>query len=107
VSLVHTVAGIYITTLTSLLSNGIFFYAIVYFVNEIVKPNERTRGQALAGLCSFGGLGAMIGSTVCGSLLDKYGIDAMMIFCNIMSFAGVMLMLITSKLHKKYFMAES
>ena len=106
VSLVHTVVGIYVTTLTSLLSNGIFFYAIVYFVNDIVKPNERTRGQALAGLCSFGGLGAMIGSTVCGSLLDKYGIDAMMIFCNTMSFIGVMLMIVTSKLHKKYFLTN-
>ncbi len=103
ISIATSINWIYIGMLTSIFANGIFFFASVYFINEIVKPNERTRGQALIGLCAFGGIGTVIGSTVNGLLLDNFGLNAMMVFCVACSFLGVVFMLITSHLHDKHF----
>ena len=103
IKIASSVGFIYAVSVTNIFSTGLFFFASVYFVNEIVRPNERTRGQALIGLCSFGGLGTVIGASISGMLLDRFGIDDMMLFCTVCSFAGFLLMLATSFLHKKHF----
>ena len=66
VALAPSVGWIYFSLALSFAANGIFYLISVYYINEIVKPNERTRGQALIGLCSFAGLGAVIGGVVDG-----------------------------------------
>jgi PPP family 3-phenylpropionic acid transporter len=103
ISFATNIVWIYISAAANMFSNGIYFFASVYFVNEIVKPNERTRGQALIGLCSFGGIGTVIGASIIGSLLDRYGTNAMMLFCGILTFIGIVLIFIMSHMHKKHF----
>ena len=102
-ALAPNLGWIYAAMAFGLLANGIFFFASVYFVNEIVKPNERTRGQMLIGLCSMGGLGVIIGAAINGLLIDRAGLGAMMIFCIVCGAVGSALMLLTSHLHRKYF----
>ena len=103
ISLASNVSWIYVGLLTSIFANGIFYFASVYFINEIVKPNERTRGQALMGVCSFAGIGLVIGGAIDGVLIDNFGQNAMMIFSIACGLLGITTMFIASHLHKKHF----
>jgi MFS transporter, PPP family, 3-phenylpropionic acid transporter len=96
------VSWIYVGLVASIFANGIFYIASVYFINEIVKPNERMRGQALFGLCSFAGLGMLIGEAMDGVLVDRFGLDAMMLLCSACGLISIALIIITSYLHKKH-----
>ncbi len=103
VALAPSVGWIYFSLTLSFAANGIFYLISVYYINEIVKPNERTRGQALIGLCSFAGLGAVIGGVVDGFLIDQFGVNAMMLFCTVCGIISVVLMFYTAKMHQKHF----
>ncbi len=97
------ITWVYIGLTTGIFANGIFYFASVYFVNEIVKPDERTRGQALIGMCSFAGVGLVVGGAIDGVLIDHLGLSAMMSFNLACGLFAIVLILFASYLHQKHF----
>ena len=69
-----------------------FSFASVYFVNEIVAPTEKVRGQALAALCGLGGISNIIGASLGGLMIDSLGINALLSLFAGFSFLGFAVM---------------
>ena len=91
----------------SLIASGIYFFSTLYFVDEIVKPDQITRGQAFFGLCSIGGVGTVLGSLFNGMIIDRFGISILLIFCTVICCIGFALILIVRRMYARHFTIAS
>jgi PPP family 3-phenylpropionic acid transporter len=106
VAIAPSFTWIMISCIFSLFANAFFWFATVYFIDEAVQPDQRTRGQAFFGICSFGGIGTVLGSVINGYILDIYGISAMLIFCIASTLIGLLCIFITRYSYQKHFECE-
>lgn len=60
------------------LSFGLFIPASVYFVNKLMREEDRVKGQTL--VTGMSTLGSFFGSVIGGRLLDQSGVTGMLVF---------------------------
>ncbi len=75
------------------ISFAIFSPAAVYYVNKIMRSNDKVKGQTfITGAIT---LGSVFGSVIGGWLLDKYGVTAMLLFAAAGAALGALLVVIS------------
>ena len=71
------------------ISFAVFIPASVYFINEMMRPEDKVKGQTyVTGLAT---LGSVIGSIIGGRLLDISGVPALLTFASGAALAGCLL----------------
>jgi MFS family permease len=80
---------------------GLFGFASVFYVNGLVKPSEKARAQSLVTLCYNNGLGSIIGNLYSGSVIDAWGLKALLMLNGFVCLAAAVLMLVSSRLNVK------
>lgn len=73
------------------LSYGVFTAAITYYVHEAIDLEDGMMGQTMIAVMTTG-LGSTIGNVFGGVLQDTYGLDAMLLFAEVLSVVGGVLM---------------
>lgn len=66
---------------------GIMAIALVYYVNDLVDESDRAQGQAFAGMALT--IASVIGSFVGGTIIDKFGVDTLLIIGIILACLGL------------------
>lgn len=74
-----SVTTVYLTMLTQFLSFGLYQPATVYYAAKAIPARHRSEGQALIHVFPSG-LGSALGSFFCGWLLDRWGVNGMLLF---------------------------
>jgi len=77
--------------LLNALTLGLFSPALVYYTNEITKPEESVVAQSISGGIAIS-VGRIFGGAIGGILIDTGGVAAMLLFCMGMSSIGLCLM---------------
>lgn len=90
---------IYLCMAMSVLCYGIYGFASVYFINEIVKEDETVRGQSLVTLCYNNGIGTIIGGFLSGNLIALFGLKSMLLISSCIGVLAVCLMFYGRKLY--------
>ena len=70
---------------------GLYIPASVQYVNEVIAPADRVKGQAL--ITSTTTLSAIAASFVCGALLDNLGVSAALLISAAVSALGALMVL--------------
>lgn len=78
---------------------GVMAVGLVYYVNEIVSPKDRTKGQAFATMTFT--IGNITGSWIGGGLIDMAGVRMMLITGIIVSTIGTIICLLGISENKK------
>lgn len=77
---------------------ALFTPASVYFINKTMDTKDCGVGQALLGACSLG-LGGTFGNVLGGILLEKYGLDSMILGASALAGIGFFFMLLSRRAH--------
>jgi PPP family 3-phenylpropionic acid transporter len=91
-TLANSVAGVYIAELFQLLSYPLLLCASVYYVNALMAPKDRVRGQAMMTLVQT--VSSATGALLGGFLLDRFGMSATLKVALIVSIIGSALMVV-------------
>lgn len=91
-TLANSVAGVYIAELFQLLSYPLLLCASVYYVNALMAPQDRVRGQALMTLVQT--VASATGALLGGFLLDRFGMRLTLSVALIVSVIGSALMVV-------------
>ena len=94
----ETVAGFYGTQILQMLSFAVLIPASVYYTEQQILPEDRVTGQACMSLALSGG--TVIGSAVSGILIDKAGLEVMLIAGILIALAGGALACISCRKEK-------
>lgn len=101
ISLAPTTQYVFLAMLIGMFGLGIFIFASVYFVNEIVRESEKVRGQALGGIID--GISSVLGSLMGGWVIDNWGLQTLLGISTGLCLVGLILMLVASWFHKRDF----
>ena len=71
---------------------ALYTVAAVYFVNDLVEPRDRVKGQAWFAMTNT--IGILLGTSIGGVLLDRAGAGALLGFATLTAFAGMLLLFI-------------
>jgi len=82
---------LYAAQVVQMLAFGLYIPASVQYVNEVVAPEDRVKGQAL--VTSTTTLSAIAASFLSGIMLDKLGVSATMLVSAIVSAVGVLVVI--------------
>lgn len=88
---------LYLAMATSIFCFGLYGIASVYFVNSIVRQNERVRAQSLISV--FSAMAAVLGNFAAGWVVQSFGISALNLICVVLQLIAALLMLICARLH--------
>lgn len=88
---------LYIAMVTSIFCFGLYGVASVYFVNSIVRQNEKVRAQSLISV--FGALAAVLGNLTAGWVVQNFGIGSLNLICVILQLIAAGLMILCANLH--------
>ena len=105
-ALAPSIEVVYLSCAMSIGGLGLFGFASVYFVNEIVPDSQQVRGQSLVSLCSLNGISAIISSLMSGVVLDQLGVSALLFLYAGFSLLGFVVMLYVGRLHRRRLPAE-
>lgn len=83
-----------------MLGYGLFNPGNVYYANENVPPEDRVQGQSLK-MVATNGLSGVIGSLIAGGIIDRGGVDAMLLFCLFSGAVGIVLAFWAIRLRKR------
>lgn len=83
-----------------MLGYGLFNPGNVYFANENVPPEDRVQGQSLK-MVATNGLSGVLGNLIAGGIIDRGGVNAMLLFCFFSGAAGVILAVLAVRLRKR------
>lgn len=98
----YNFTGIFVAQFTQPFAYALFTPAIVYFVNEIVKPDNRIKAQLLIGIASMG-VGGCLGNLLGGILVNYLGIKLTLIISSLISLLGaIIFILIKAEKRGKY-----
>ncbi len=84
--------GIYLAQLPQILGFALFIPASTYYANEIMHRRDGAKGQTY--LISANTIGCVIGSSLGGMILDRFGINIMLIVAIITSVLGFLFFII-------------
>ena len=84
------IIGIYMAMAFSLFCFGLYGITSVYFVNDIVRQNEKVRAQSL--VTASGALSAILSNSVAGWVVQTYGINMLNLICVILQVIAASLM---------------
>lgn len=93
--LAPNVAVLYAAQAIQMLAFGLYIPASVQYVNEVVAPADRVKGQAL--VTSTTTLSAIAASFLSGIMLDRLGVSATMLVAAGVSFAGALIVIPAAK----------
>lgn len=79
-----------------MLAFALFTPASIYYVNKIVEPRDRVKGQAMLGVANLSLVGAIAGITG-GKILDILGVSDMLLIGTIVSGIGFLIICITTE----------
>lgn len=91
-TLANSVAGVYIAELFQLLSYPLLLCVSVYYVNALMAPRDRVRGQALMALVQT--VASATGALLGGLLLDRFGMRNTLSVALAVSLVGSILMIV-------------
>jgi len=78
---------------------GIMAIGIVYYVNDLVDENDKAQGQAYAGMSYT--IASVLATFLGGNLIDRLGVNVMLIIGSILALAGTLILFIFVKENKK------
>ncbi|MBQ0072376.1 MAG: MFS transporter, partial [Spirochaetales bacterium] len=87
--LVKTMMGFYAVQFLQMFGWGLLTVALVYYVNEVMDQRDSIKGQGYAATAYT--LGSVIGALFGGSLADRVGIDAMLLFGTVVAAVGTII----------------
>ncbi|WP_352415512.1 MFS transporter [Oscillibacter ruminantium] len=82
-----------------MLGYGLFTPGNVFFANENVPPEDRIQGQSLK-MVATNGLSGVVGNLIAGGIIDRGGVNAMLVFCFFSGAIGVALAFWAVRLRK-------
>lgn len=89
--LVPNVFLFYLIQVLQMFGWGIMSMGIVYYVNNLVSEHDKAQGQAYAGMAYT--IASVIGTFVGGNIIDKYGVNSMLLFGTVLALAGFVVVL--------------
>ncbi len=90
-----SMAGIYVAHAFQMLGYALFSVASVYYVNCLMEEHDKVQGQAYMTMTST--MGAVIGSTVGGAIIDLLGIQVMLVAAVAIAGIGAILIFRTTE----------
>lgn len=88
----RSVPVLYLAAALDFFEYGIFIPATVYYVAEHIDPANQVKGQSLMGMATTG-VGSAFGNFVSGQLLDRTGVNGMLLFCTICAAVGLLVVI--------------
>ena len=88
----RSVPVLYLAAALDFFEYGIFIPATVYYVAEHIDPPNQVKGQSLMGMATTG-VGSAFGNFVSGQLLDRTGVNGMLLFCTICAAVGLLVVI--------------
>lgn len=82
-----TATGLYAAQLAQALGYALFAVASVYYVGSVVSEKNVVKGQTYLGACNT--LGCLLAYVLGGSLIDRIGVENMLLTCSVLSVLGV------------------
>lgn len=92
--LAPTVWAIHATQLLQILGWGLMVVACVYYINENMEPEDTIKGQAYMTMTYT--IGTVIGSLLCGTLIDRFSVNTMLMVSSIAGFIGMVLIFLAT-----------
>lgn len=86
-----SILGVMVSMALSLLCFGLFGVTSIYFINSIVRDNEKVRAQSL--LNASGAFSAIIANLGAGWVVERFGITSLNLICTILQAVAAALML--------------
>lgn len=86
---ISSIAGLYGLSALQLVGYGLFIPASVYYVNRVVPNDFRVRGQAI--MSSTWTIGSMISTLAGGFLIDRLGMEGMLVTSAVLSVLGMII----------------
>ena len=88
----RSVPVLYLAAALDFFEYGIFIPATVYYVAEHIDPANQVKGQSLMGMATTG-VGSAFGNFVSGQLLDRAGVNGMLLFCSVCAAVGLLVVI--------------
>ncbi len=90
-----SIVGIYVVHALQMLGYALLAVASVYYVNCLMEDRDKVTGQAYMTMTTT--MGAVIGSTVGGVIIDVWGIEMMLIFATVIAVVGMVIVFPTTE----------
>lgn len=88
------IVEIYLAQCLQFFSYGLFIPASTYYLNSILPMQDKSKGQTLLGVFTFG-LSGLISSLLSGAILDFFSVEILLALEAILSFIGIIGICIT------------
>lgn len=85
--LCQSVGAFYAVQLLQMMGWGLITVSSVFYVRSIMRPEDTVKGQAYFTMTYT--VGSVIGAAAGGSLIDHFGVDAMLLFATVCSLGGM------------------
>lgn len=95
--LAPNILGIYIAQGVQILGFALQVPASVYYVNQLMRPEDRVKGQAFMTVTNT--LGSIAGSLLGGVLLDALGVRALLLSATVVALAGMLITYVSTEKH--------
>lgn len=89
--LVSTVSGFYFVQIFQMFSWALITVSSVYYVNSVMEEQDAIKGQAYMTMTYT--LGSVLGSLIGGALIDRAGVNVMLIFATVSAGIGMIIIL--------------
>ncbi len=101
----HSVLMIHLSQMLQILSFALYIPASVHYANQVMKEEDKIKGQALftAALTAGGVVGNLLG----GYLIDSKGVSTMLLWCIVFSAAGMIIFFFSAREVKNYDITEA
>lgn len=86
------IAGFYAVQLFQIFGWALMTVSAVFYINAIMAPEDSVKGQACYTMTMT--LGNVLGAIVAGRILDKLGVQAMLVFGTVSALAGAVIVLV-------------
>ncbi|MDD2971226.1 MAG: MFS transporter [Lachnospiraceae bacterium] len=93
--LAPNVYGVYVAQLTQFLGFALQVPSSVYYVNSLMKPKDRVKGQAFMTMTNT--LGSIGGSLIGGMVLDAFGVKALLLISVTMAAFGMLITFVSTE----------
>ncbi len=87
--LCRSVNAFYAVQLLQMMGWGLITVSSVFYVNSIMKPEDTVKGQAWFTMTYT--IGSVLGAAAGGNLIDRFGVNAMLLFAVVCSLAGMII----------------